>query len=348
MVTPPILPPGDPVWLASHVEDILDPARPIIDAHHHLWGEPRRPYLEEDYASDLASGHNVVSTVYVDCTYGYRTDGPEEYRSVGETEFATGVAVRSLEGAFGGVRMCEGVVSRVDLGIGAGAGEILQAHIQAGAGRFKGIRFSSAWDPDPDIRSTARQPPPRLLYDPKVREGAAALASLGLVLDTWVYHHQLEDVAAFAEAFPEMNIVLDHVGGPVRIGRYKSNLDEMYDVWRRGIASVARCPNVSVKLGGLGMHLGGFGFQDRPAPPSSQDLAEAWEPFIAPCLEAFGADRAMFESNFPVDNLSCSYPVLWNAFKRLASGASEQEKTALFSGTAARVYGLTAVPGGAA
>ena len=334
------LPAGDPAWLARSVEDILEPTLPIVDPHHHLWGPPRWQYLGEEFAVDVASGHNVVATVFTDCTEGYRTDGPEAYKAVGETEFAARVAAQSDRGAFGKVKMCLGIVSRVDLTIGAASADVLRAHIEAGGGRFKGIRFSSARDPDPDVRSTTRTYPEHLLLDPKVAEGVACMAPLGLVLDTWVYHHQLSDVAALAAAFPETSIVLDHVGGPVRSGPYAGRTDEVYAIWKRGITEVARHPNVSVKMGGLGMKLSGFHFEDLPEPPSSQVLADTWRPFIEPCIELFGADRAMFESNFPVDNISCSYQVLWNAYKRLASGCSDAEKTALFSGTAARIYDL--------
>lgn len=334
------LPSGDAAWLALRVEDAIEPSLPIVDPHHHLWGPPRAQYLPEEFAADLGSGHNIVATVFADCTEGYRTDGPEAYRPVGETEFATRVAKQSDAGSFGHTKMCLGIISRVDLTIGAAASDVLRAHIEAGGGRFKGIRFSANWDPHPEVRATARTPPEKLLYDPKVREGVACLAPLGLVLDSFVYHHQLSDVAALAEAFPGTSIVLDHIGMPLRTGPYVGKTDEVYASWRKGLAEVARHQNVTVKLGGLGMRLLGFQFEDLPRPPSSEELAQAWKPFIEPCLELFGADRAMFESNFPVDSLSCSYSLLWNAFKHLAANASQAEKTALFSGTAARVYGL--------
>ncbi|MDP3172843.1 MAG: amidohydrolase family protein [Phenylobacterium sp.] len=333
-------PTADPAWLASGAEEILEPGLPIVDAHHHLWGPPRGPYLGAELAADIGEGHRVVATVFADCTEGYRTDGPEGLRSVGETEFAAQVAREAEAGAYGGVLLCAGIFSRVEMRDGAAVAEALHAHIEAGQGRFKGVRFSSPWDADPAIRSTARLYTEGLLYDPTVREGIACLAPLGLTLDTWLYHPQIQDVADLAEAFPDTQIILDHVGGPVGTGRYAGKRDEAYAVWRKGVEAVARQPNVSVKLGGLAMELSGFDFHEGPKPPSSQELADAWRPYVEPCIELFGADRAMFESNFPVDKFSCSYGLLWNAFKRLAAGASAQEKTALFSGTAARVYSL--------
>jgi predicted TIM-barrel fold metal-dependent hydrolase len=333
-------PVGAPEWLALRVEDTLEPGLPIVDPHHHLWGAPRLRYLGQDFAADIAGGHRVVATVFTDCTEAYRTDGPQAYASVGETEFAVQVAKSAEAQPFG---ICTGIISRVEMRDGAAVEGVLRAHIEAGEGRFKGVRFASPWDPDPSIRSTAREYPGRLLYDPRVREGIACLAPLGLVLDTWVYHPQIVDVADLAAAFPQTSIVLDHVGGPVGVGPYAGKRDEAYVTWRKGIEAAARQPNVSVKLGGLAMALCGFDFHERAAPPTSQELADAWRPYVEPCIELFGPGRAMFESNFPVDKLSCSYALLWNAFKRLAAGSSAAEKTALFSGTATRVYNLDLV-----
>ncbi len=336
------LPAGDSEWLAKRQEAIIEPDRAIVDCHHHLWGPPRTRYLLDEFAADYNAGHKVVATVFADCSEGYFTHGPESYRSVGETEFGLQVARDAEGGSFGPTRVNAGIISRVDLAEGDAVRGVLEAHVAAGEGRFKGIRFSSAWDPSPDVRSTARTPPARLLYEPSVREGARHMASLGLVLDSWVYHHQLGDVADFAAALPDVSIVLDHVGGPLGIGPYAGKRDEVFAIWKAGLIEVARNPNVTVKIGGLAMRLSGFAFETLPVPPSSVDLAEAWRPYVETVIEAFGPDRSMFESNFPVDQLSCSYAVLWNAFKLLATGYSDAEKDALFSGTASRIYGLEA------
>lgn len=334
------LPTGDEAWLDLHHEETLDPSRRIVDAHHHLWAPPRSQYLLDEFARDLNCGHKIVATVFADCTERYRTDGPEEYRSVGETEFAVEVAETAATSSEIGTDVHAGIISRVDLLMGRAARDVLEAHIAAGKGRFKGIRFASAWDPDPSIRSTARTPPEGLLYDARVRDGAATMAELGLVLDTWLYFHQIKDVIALADAVPDLSIVLDHVGGILGSGPYKGRRDDVFASWKTDLGELAKRPNVSAKIGGLGMKLPGFGFEDRPMPPSSQDLADAWRPYVETTIATFGPERAMFESNFPVDRLSCSYHVLWNGFKRLAAHYSESEQDHLFSGTAARVYSL--------
>ncbi|MCW2241707.1 amidohydrolase family protein [Azospirillum canadense] len=335
-----ILPSADPNWLALREEAILEPDLPIIDPHHHLWGPPRTRYLAEELQRDAQSGHNVIATIFTDCTEGYRSDGPENMRPVGETEFATAIADQCEAGVYQPAGLCAGIISYADLREGESVRAVLEAHIAAGKGRFKGIRQSTSWDPNPEVRTTMRTPPEKLLRDPQLRRGFACLAPLGLTFDAWVYHHQLSDVADLAAAFPETAIVLDHVGGPIGIGPYAGRRDEVFAQWKAGILEIARHPNVTVKLGGLAMRLGGFGFHERPVPPSSEELAAAWRPYIETCIEAFGPDRAMFESNFPVDQLSCSYAILWNGFKRLAAGCSNDEKAALFSRTAARVYSL--------
>lgn len=334
------LPAGDPAWLAMVQEAILDPDRQIVDAHHHLWGAPRSTYLLNEFAADFNAGHNVVATIFADCSERYHISGPEAYRSVGETEFAVEVAHAAIGGQYGSTDVNAGIISRADLGEGDSVRGVLEAHIEAGKGRFKGIRFSSAWDPSPDIRSTARTPPERLLYDPKVREGAAHMGSLGLVLDLWVYHHQLRDVADFAAALPDVSMVLNHVGGPLGIGPYAGKTGEVFALWEEGLRVVAEQPNVAIKVGGLGMKLFGFGFENGATPPSSEILAATWRPYVETSIDAFGPSRAMFESNFPVDQVSCSYTVLWNAYKRLAGPLSEDEKEQMFSLAASRIYDL--------
>jgi len=341
MTSDAILPPGDPAWLGKRQEEIIEPDLPVIDAHHHLWDAPRTRYMAEEMLADARSGHNVRATVFVDCTERYRTTGPENMKPVGETEFFAEIARDSAAGKYGPIGLCAGIVSRADLTEGASVEEVLVAHIEAGGGFFKGIRQSTAWDPSPEVRSTMRTPPPELLLDAKLREGFAKLRPLGLTFDAWVYHHQLSDVADLAKTFPDQPIILDHVGGPVGIGPYAGKREEVFTVWKKGILEIARHENVTVKLGGLAMRLSGFGFHERPEPPSSEEMAAAWRPYVETCIEAFGPQRCMFESNFPVDQISCSYAVLWNAFKRLVSGYSAEEKVAMLSGTAARVYSLS-------
>jgi L-fuconolactonase len=329
-------------WLAQVSEEILEPELPIVDPHHHLWDFPAHRYLLPDLLADTGSGHRIESTVFIECTACYRADGPSELRPLGETEFVNGIAAMSASGAYGPTRVAAGIVGLVDLTMGARAEEVLGAHMAAAGPRFKGIRHAAAWeDKAPEIHNSHTNPPPHLYRDhAKFREGFAALGRLNLSFDAWLYHPQLPDLVALARAFPQQPIVLDHVGGPLGLGWYADKRQEVLAAWRRDLRELAGCPNVSVKLGGLGMRINGFRFHHRERPPSSEDLAEAWRPYVETVLEAFGPSRAMFESNFPVDKISGSYAVYWNAFKRLAAGASASEKAALFGDTAKRFYRL--------
>jgi predicted TIM-barrel fold metal-dependent hydrolase len=330
-------------WLARKPrEAALEPGLPIIDPHHHFWDTPARGlYLLPELLAEFG-GHNIVSTVFLECQAMYRADGPAEMKPVGEVEFVRGLAAQSASGNYGKCRVAEAIIGHADLRIGTRVREVLEAQIVAGGGRFRGIRFGTSWDPNDAIQKhVARIIPPQQATDPTWRQGFAQLAPLGLTFDSWQYHPQLPDLIDLARAFPETTIVLDHVGGVMGVGPYAGKRQEIIATWRQNIAALAKLPNVNVKLGGLGMSSFGFGFEFRDLPPSSEDLAAAWRPYIEICIEAFGAERCMFESNFPPDKQSCGYAELWNAFKRITTGASAAEKSALYSGTAARVYGLT-------
>lgn len=327
-------------WLAQVREEILDPALPIVDPHHHLWDRPGARYLLEELLRDTGSGYDVRATVYVQARSMYRADGPEEMRSLGETEFANGVAARSASGVHGPIRACAGIVGMVDLMLGDAVAPLLEKHIQAAGRRFRGIRNQTAWHERPEINSNPVPPRKGLLSEPAFLRGAARLRDYGLSLDIWAYHTQLDEVIALAGALPGLTVVLDHAGGPLGAGPYAGQRDAVFVDWSARMRRLARHPNVMVKLGGLGMAVNGFGFERQALPPGSEQLERAWRPYIDFCIEAFGVSRCMFESNFPVDKGSYSYLVLWNAFKRLAAGASHDEKAALFSGTAIRVYRL--------
>ncbi|MBE9603240.1 amidohydrolase [Acetobacteraceae bacterium H6797] len=327
-------------WLAQIEEEILEPGLPIIDPHHHLWDRPGARYLLDDLLRDTGSGHDIRATVYIQARSMYRAEGPEEWRSLGETEFANGEAARSASGLYGPIRACAGIVGMVDLMLGDGVAPLLEQHLRAGGDRFRGVRNQTAWHESPEISSNPVPPRKGLLSEPAFFRGARRLSEYGLSLDIWAYHTQLDEVLALARALPELAVVLDHTGGPLGAGPYAGRRDEVFAAWSAGMRQLAQCANVVVKLGGLGMGVGGFGFERGALPPSSAQLAAAWRPYIEFCIEAFGAGRCMFESNFPVDKGSYGYAVLWNAFKRLAAGASDSEKEALFSGTAARVYRL--------
>jgi predicted TIM-barrel fold metal-dependent hydrolase len=339
-------------------EEILEPGLSIIDPHHHLWDRrtyatpevsehpfmtairPAQRYLLDELLADTGSGHNVIGTVFVECGAFYRGDGPADTQPVGETEFVNGVAAMSASGMYGDMRACAGIVSKADLLLGAAVEPVLEAHIRAGGGRFRGIRNSASWCEDKAVLGPLNRVEAGLYREPVFREGFAKLAPMGLSFDAWLLEPQLPDLIDLARAFPETTIVLDHVGTPLGRGGYTGRREERFGVWRDNIRELAKCPNVVVKLGGLAMAFCNFpSFLAEPRAPSSQ-LAAEWRPYIETCIEAFGADRGMFESNFPVDMGSCDYATLWNAFKHLAAGASADEKAALFAGTARRVYRL--------
>jgi predicted TIM-barrel fold metal-dependent hydrolase len=332
--------PTNEAWLAQIREAVIEPDLPIVDPHHHLWDHPDHRYMLDELRADTGSGHNVVATVFVECKAMYRAAGPEHLRPVGETEFVNGIAAQSASGIYGAMRACKGIVGFADLRRGAAVDEVLEAHLAAAPARFRGIRHASAYDESPAVRPTHTNPPKGLLGLPDFREGFARLARHGLSFDAWLYHHQIPELTALARAHPETVIILDHFGGPIGIGPYEGKRNEIFAQWMKDIVSLSECPNVVAKLGGINMAVNGFGWHKRDLPPSSDELAAATQDYYLHTIDCFGPDRCMFESNFPVDKLSCSYDVLWNAFKKIARNFSAEEKAALFHGTAARVYRL--------
>lgn len=329
-------------WLAQTVEEPLEPDLPICDPHHHFWEfrEGHDPYLLDDLIADTTAGHHIVQTVFVECHSKYRQEGAEAMRPVGETDFVESIAARSVSLP---TAAAAGIVAHADLRLGAAVAPVLEAHTNASTTRFRGIRHSAGWDPSPEI-TTARAPIPGLLCDAAFRQGFACLQTYGLSFDAVLYHTQLLDLVDLAKAFPEVTIILNHVGRPLGIGPYAGRREEVFESWQQGISAVAACPNVVAKVGGLGNPISGFDWHQRAVPPGSEELAEAMAPYYLYCIEQFGVRRCMFESNFPVDKVSYSYTVLWNALKRLSKGFSQEARAALFHDTAARVYRL---PGGA-
>lgn len=325
-----------PDWLARRQESAIDPARPVIDAHHHLWARPGDRFLADEFVAERA-GHNIIASVFVEGGAAYRTEGAERLRFVGETAMVAGEGARATAQ---GVQLAAAIIARADLGLGRQVDEVLDAHAAAGRGRFRGIRHATPWHADPAARGSVRLAPAGQLYDPAFRAGLAELQARDLVLEAWMYHTQLGDLVDLAHEMPGLRIVLDHVGGPLGIGPYSGRRDEVFADWRHWIGRLAACPNVDIKLSGFGMRLFGFDFAARPAPPSSADLADALRPYVETCIEAFGAARAMFGSNFPVDKGAAPCAVVWNAFKRLAAELSGAERDALFFGTANRAYSL--------
>jgi len=329
--------PVRPEWLASGTEVAIEPEMPIIDAHHHFYERPGWIYLLDDYLVDVRSGHNITASVFMQGLTRYRQTGPEELRPVGETEYVAN-AVGALPA--GSPQVAKGIVGYADLRRGAAVQSVLDAHIEAGKGRFRGVRHLVTWDADQTLVNPLSAVPRGLLLDPKYREGVAQLAPRGLSYDAWLFFPQLPELYDLAKTFPDLPIIINHCGGIVRIASYADKRNEVFETWSRSMRQLAQLPNVYVKVGGMGMRINGFDFEKGERPPSSLELAETWKPWMHTCIEAFGASRCMFESNFPVDKGSYPYSNGWNAFKRLTAQASVGERAALFGGTASTVYRL--------
>jgi predicted TIM-barrel fold metal-dependent hydrolase len=347
-MTHPSQAPVRPDWLARHREAPLRPDIAIVDAHHHMMALPGMRYYEEELLADIAgSGHRIVATVHAETGgrgRGCDPDAPAALRPVGETEALVAAAEALPRDA---PRLCLGIVGFADLERGAAVGETLDAHLAAGKGRFKGVRQITPWDADMSLTPEFIPTAPHRLAAPKFREGAAELAKRGLSFDAWIYGPQIPELAALADALPDLVLVLDHCGTPILQGALAEDPKGSFHTWAKAIGELARRPNAYCKLGGLAKWISDLHFFDRPEPPSSQQLAVAWQPFIDTCIAAFGASRCAFESNFPQEKPSCSYGVFWNAAKRMVAGASESELADLFAGTAARVYRLQLEQGGA-
>jgi predicted TIM-barrel fold metal-dependent hydrolase len=334
------MPYGGNDWLALTQEPTLEPELPICDPHHHFWDFrterlPYQRYLLHELVADIQSGHNVHSTVFIEARAMYRTDGPEELRPVGEVEFVQGLAAASASGLYGPCRAPAAIIGHANLTLGERVAAVLEALQAASPNRFRGIRHNVMWDPHPAVDSRAQS---GTLASPAFRAGARVLALQGLSFDTFLYFPQLPELAAFAAAVPDLPIILNHIGGLLRIGPYANRDAEVLAAWRHGIAAVAKAPNVFLKLGGVGMPWTGFDWHTRSTPIGSAELAQAIAPLLTYCIEQFGPDRCMFESNFPVDKVSFSHHILFNAFKRFSQGYSAAERAALFHDTAVRAY----------
>lgn len=326
-------------WLAAGTEAALEPEMPIIDAHHHFYDRPGWVYLLNDYLQDVRSGHDIQASVFMQALTRYRQTGPEALRPVGETEY---IAAATAPAALppGSPQVAKGIVGYADLRQGATVQAVLEAHLQAGQHRLKGIRHLATWDADPTLANPLTAAPRELLRDAAYRAGVAQLAPLGLSYDAWVFFPQLPELFELAKLYPTTPIIINHCGGVVRIASYAHKRDEVFANWSASMKALAQLPNVYVKLGGLGMRINGFDFEKGDKPPSSSALADAWQPWMLTCIDLFGPERCMFESNFPVDKGSYPYSNGWNAFKRLTAHASVAERDALFRGTVSRVYRL--------
>jgi L-fuconolactonase len=327
-------------WLArAPAEAILDPELPIVDTHHHLWNAPGR-YLIEELLADTASGHAVAATVFIECRSNYRTEGPTELRSVGEVAFVADLASRCDADHPGTTRVAAAIVGYADLTLADRVEPVLAALIEAGEGRLRGVRNSAGWHADPVIGNNHHDAGPGHYLRADFRAGLNRLTAVGLSLDALVYHHQHADLIDLARACPHARIILNHTGIPLGYGPFAGRQKEVYAQWLATLREIAACQNVIMKLGGMMMRLAAYDYNALPAPPSSEQLASYWRPYIEPCIELFGAERCTFESNFPVDKMGIGYAALWNAFKRITAAASVDERAALFSRTARRAYRL--------
>ena len=328
-------------WLSSAAsEPIIDPQRPIVDAHHHLWDRPHNQYLLPEFLAETASGHHICASVYIDCGSFYRKVANQLMAPLGEVEFANGIAAMAASGRYGNTQVCAGIVGTADISVGASVAALLDAQMAASS-RFRGIRLITKWDADESLNTGRYIIPQGFMYDADFRAGFAQLGPRQLSFDAMVYHPQLVELADLARTFPETTIILNHIGGLIAYTpTYLSRKDEAIDQWRQALTVLAQCPNVYIKLGGLGMSYLGLGFEQRSTPAPSTELAAVWGPFYQYCIEQFGPNRCMFESNFPPDRAAASYAVTWNALKRVAAPYSDSEQHDLFYGTAVRAYRL--------
>lgn len=346
-----IVPPR-PDWLAkAPPEAPIDPDLPIIDTHHHLWhrpgggtGEswevPSFRYLLDEFLADCATGHTIVGSVFLQCHAMYRATGPAPMRPVGETEFVAGIAAMADSGQYGPTKVAAGIVGYADLTAGDWVTPVLEAHIRAAGGRFRGVRHSAGYDADPVIGNSAPDMQPGLYLRADFRQGLKRLSALGLSLDAWGFHPQIPEITDLARAFPGTNIIAGHCGGPLGYGRYTGKNEAVFADWKRAVTELAQCPNVTMKLGGMMMRLAAYDYMGLDAPPTSAQLADHWRPYVETCIDLFGPGRCMAESNFPVEKMGIGFNALWNALKRLTAGCSADEKAAIFAGTARRVYRL--------
>ena len=326
-------------WLALRREEAVDPERRIVDAHHHLWDRGGSTYLAPQLLEDMTGTHNVVKSVFVDCMSSYDPEREPHMQPVGETVFVAGEADATDAG--GGPTIA-GIVSHVDMRLGDAVEEVLATHDAAGGGRFRGIRHATGWDSSDQVHNSHSRPFEHMMGTAEFRAGARTLAEMGFSFDAWLFHPQLPELAALARAVPELTIVLNHMGGPLGVGPYGRARDQARADWKASMRLVATsCPNVVLKVGGIGMDMYyGTGWTTLEAPPGSEEVADHWADDVRFCIDTFGPDRCMFESNFPVDRQALTYPVLWNALQIMAAGYSDAEQDQLFSGTATRAYRL--------
>lgn len=335
-----------PDWLEKVREPALEPEIPICDCHHHLWDMGGNTYLNGEFQRDMKSGlsgeetHNVVSTVFVECTTSY-DDAPESYaRYMGETRFAEQLAEESDRQTQPAPRIAAAIIARADVNGHETLPLAIAAHQAISPGRFRGFRHVVNWDPEPEIGQGHSNPGPQLLLDRDFQSGAAILSEHGLLFETVALHTQLDEVIAFSRKLPRLKIVLNHMGCAVGVGRFSDQRDAVFKDWSEKMSALARCENVYVKLGGFNMARYGFAWHTRPTPPTSDELAEVTGRYYRTVIDRFGPERCMFESNFPMDKISCSYGVLWNAYKKITAPLPGASRRQLFCDTAETLYSI--------
>lgn len=323
-------------------EAVIEPTMRIVDPHHHLWGDrPDRPiaplYYLEQLRLDTDSGHHIDKTVFIECGEAYRTEGPKAFEVIGETERMVIEAERSRQSP--GARIAA-IVSSADFRLPVDTvAEVLDAHEAAGKGLFRGIRHRLAFDPTGSARSSKEEPNTEgLMAHDVFRANLAQLGRRGFTFEAWLYHIQLPELIDLARAVPGTTIILNHIGAPLGVGNYANRREEIHGWWRDRVVELSGCPNVVVKLGGVGMTPYGSGWAERGRVASSDEIVEAWGPAMLHLIKHFGPSRCMFESNFPVDKVSFSYRTMWNAYKKMTATLSTADREQLFALTAERVY----------
>ena len=330
-------------WLAQVKEEIINPELPIIDPHHHLWNGDNQlagsfPYLIENLSEDTNSGHNIVGTIFMECSQGYYSDGEEKYKPVGETEFVINL-IKDSEKLSKSTNII-GIIGFADLMLGHEVKDVLNTHLSKGEGLFRGIRHAAGWDKNNEIHNSHSNPIENIYHNKSFMKGAEELINLSLTFDAWHYHHQINDLSIFAKKYPELTIIHDHFGGPLGVGPYEGKKEEIFKKWKDDISLLSESKNVYAKLGGLAMPVNGWNFHKQNKPASSDQILDMHHEYYLHTINCFGVERCMFESNFPVDRRSVSYHVIWNAFKKMVLGYSNEDKKKLFFKNAKDVYGV--------
>lgn len=319
-------------------ETILDPEMPIVDAHVHLVHRPDLNYMLDDLIADLSAGHRIAATVYIENGSMYRTTGPELLRSLGEIEYANGLGAMGASGVFGPTRFCAAIVGYAPVDKGDSVAELLDRALAVAPDRLRAVRQMAFFHPSEIFQSLPLGFPEGILSSASFLEGYRHVGSRGLSYEACVFHNQLGEVRDLADAFPETQLVVGHMGMAFGLGLDRNQRHEVFLDWRKSMQQIAERPNTLCKIGGLGLLFWGFGFEGHAGSVSSGQLAEVWQPYVEAVIEAFGPERCMMESNFPEDGPSCGYVPSWNALKLCTRGYSAEERAAMFHNNAARFY----------